>query len=952
MSESLGKPWIESLVVDILVDHAHELPSPFKLQSRAQIVKFLTFRKDAGDGNQPKDRDTVLWAEITDGEWIIPVRIANEATNKIEDEYNRSLTYYRRGFFTFKAAVSFDFVGTQPGKSQTKLSPLRNLFLDIAELQYISGGGPEAPVATRAVALQTPPVFHKWVQALNTGGQTLTNLQAQERAANSAIRSSRMNSRRPNVTNASKRASKAPIKSFAQPITPKPSISNLAAKREWQEGWFGKRSKLHEADFIPRSEGFEPTADQRAKIEAIIERIKLATPTHPYDPTSANGLSAPDRPSGASIRSSQIIRSSQVMSSTPLDTRPTGSQPIESQLRTPKAVEESVHSSSDAESNEEDSDSDHGAPVRSQQTSRLAMNQASKAGHSKCHIPTPRPSDARADGIQEEDSEGVEDTSQSLEADDAVTEQVLSQAFSSGSQRRKAPTVLVPDSDPPNPSQRFTQVRHSSPWDCESVSPLEQDISYSPETTRRIPTQGSQRPSPTLSSPSRPILDASHDESMNSESIGQMTSGAKQQGGQVEAQPSAAASLPSPPPEDSNGQMLMQQSEPMLSRRADETAILPLNLPHPRGASLQRDSKNGSNEEHAESFETRPSVDRLASRKRRLSQSQGDDTPHAQLPQELESSIDGRPVTKDKRRRLDDSNARIPANKNAPRQLSVARGEGPVNQPMALSNTAKPTDLHNRTDVIPHDHEAWANPTWMNNLPASKQVKLIPAKALRTAEARPLDKPHTRRIPRPSTGLRILPPPSHSPRTVEHAPSPGFPPATASQFADADEDFRVANPKAEPLTPARPANKPVAPKPRISNIVQSTPIPGGQSTATVTGHSKKSRASSGVLGNGTRVTQVRKDTVRNGGHTSEGQAQKGDSSRPLTAHQSTSDNSLANSEARTDDSATQSVNNTTAPRPYLGGFQPSIKVDLPRKYQLTWEKWLEVTKDAYTFWLE
>ncbi|CAE6420342.1 unnamed protein product [Rhizoctonia solani] len=951
MSESLGKPWIESLVVDILVDHAHELPSPFKLQSRAQIVKFLTFRKDAGDGNQPKDRDTVLWAEITDGEWIMPARIANEATNKIEDEYNRSLTYYRRGFFTFKAAVSFDFVGAQPGKSQTKLSPLRNLFLDIAELQYISGGGPEAPVATRAVALQTPPVFHKWVQALNTGGQTLTNLQAQERAAHSAIRSSRLNSRRPNVTNASKRASKAPIKSSAQPITPKPSISNLATKREWQEGWFGKRSKLHEADFIPRSEGFEPTADQRAKIEAIIERIKLATPTHPYDPTSANGLSAPDRPSGASIRSSQIIRSSQVMSSTPLDTRPTGSQPIESQLRTPKAVEESIHSSSDAESNEEDSDSDHGAPVRSQQASRLAMSQASKAGHSKCHIPTPRPSDARADGIQEEDSEGVEDTSQSLEADDAVTEQVLSQA---GAREEKRRLYLC------QTLTRRTQVSASPKCDIppRGIAKVYHPLNKTFRIRQKRPgvfqrRGGSQRPSPTLSSPSRPILDASHDESMNSESVGQMTSSAKQQGGQVEAQPSAAASLPSPPPEDSNGQMLMQQSEPTLSRRADETAILPLNLPHPRGASLQRDSKNGSNEEHAESFETRPSVDRLASRKRRLSQSQGDDTPHAQLPQELESSIDGRPVTKDKRRRLDDSNARIPANKNAPRQLSVARGEGPVNQPMGLPNTTNPTDLHNRADVIPHDHEAWANPTWMNNLPASKQVKLIPAKALRTAEARPLDKPHTRRIPRPSTGLRILPPPSHSPRTVERAPSLGFPPATASQFADADEDFRVANPKAEPLTPARPANKSVAPKPRISNIVQSTPIPGGQSTAAVTEHSKKSRASSGVLGNDTRVpTQVRKDTVRNGGRTSEGQAQKGDSNRPLTAHQSTPDNSLANSEARTDDSATQSVNNTTAPRPYLGGFQPSIKVDLPRKYQLTWEKWLEVTKDAYTFWLE
>jgi hypothetical protein len=39
MSESMGKPWIESSVAEILVNHAHELPSPAQLQGRAQIVK-------------------------------------------------------------------------------------------------------------------------------------------------------------------------------------------------------------------------------------------------------------------------------------------------------------------------------------------------------------------------------------------------------------------------------------------------------------------------------------------------------------------------------------------------------------------------------------------------------------------------------------------------------------------------------------------------------------------------------------------------------------------------------------------------------------------------------------------------------------------------------------------------------------------------------------------------
>ncbi|CAE6416024.1 unnamed protein product [Rhizoctonia solani] len=955
MSESLGKPWIESSVVEILVDHGHELPSPPKLQGRAQIVKFLTFRDEIGDSGQPKDRTKILWAEITDGEWIMPVRIANEATNKLEDEYKCALTSYRRGFFTLKAAVSFDFLPTQI-KSH-KQPPLKQLLLDIVELHYIAGAGSGTPVATHAAVLQKTPAFSKWERALNTDRHTLTNLQAQERIVKNVLRSSKANSRRSNATKASKKPSKAPIKTSAQSVTPQLSTNDV--KRDWQEGWFGKRHKLHGLDYIPPLEGFEPTADQQAKFEAILERIKAATPTHLYDPTNMdNNSSVPDR-SGISstFRSSQVIRPSQVVSSTPVDARLSRSKPLGSQLRTPAAADEPVNVSSEAESNGDDSDSDY-TPVRSQQAPKPVVNQTNRVEHFRSHIPTPRPSDPRADEGHEEVSPGVEDNPRLLEADDAIIEQVLSQALASVDQRRGAPTVLVPDSDPPNPSQHPTQMRYSSPWDCEDGSPSEHVISYSQEATRASPTKGKRRLGSTLLSPSRSILDASHSEPMSSQPFDQVTSSARQQGssGQGESQPSAAASLPSPPPEDLNGHKVnMHQLEPASGFPPNETICLTPNLPRSLTVAPRRDPKEGLKEQEGESFETRPKADRATSRKRRLSRSPDDDAPRAQLPQELALSHGGKPITDNKRRRLDDSHVPTLTHKDTPLQLSIAR-EGSVNEPRALPNTTKATTINNRTEVIPHDHEAWANPSWMNNAPVPKQVKFSSTRAPRASDARPLDKPQARRAPRPSTGLRILQPAFHYPtQIVERAPSPEFPLVTASQFADADEDFGVASFKVEPPTPARPMNKLVASRPRVSNTVQSRPTLRGQPAVSIPGPSKQARASSTTVGNSARVAPDRERAVRNGGRNSEGQRQPEKSNRSLTVHHPTSDNDLTNREVRPEDSAAvaaQSLPNTTARQPYLGGFQPSTAVDLPRKYQWTWENWLEVTKDAYSFWLE
>jgi hypothetical protein len=95
----------------------------------------------------------------------------------LSSKEKRALTYYRRGFFTLKAGVSFSFVPQQialpGGGSRIQRSNKKSLVLDISELEYISGGGPGAPVATNTGALQTCPALRDWESALSIGGNTL-----------------------------------------------------------------------------------------------------------------------------------------------------------------------------------------------------------------------------------------------------------------------------------------------------------------------------------------------------------------------------------------------------------------------------------------------------------------------------------------------------------------------------------------------------------------------------------------------------------------------------------------------------------------------------------------------------------------------------------------------------------------------------------------------------------
>jgi hypothetical protein len=509
--------------------------------------------------------------------------------------------------------------------------------------------------------------------------------------------------------------------------------------------------------------------------------------------------------------------------------------------------------------------------------------------------------------------------------------------------QRRTPTVLVPDSDPPNSSQRPTQVRHSSPWDCEDDLNSEHDVSYSPERAGNSPTKSKRQHSPTLSLPTLSILDATHDESMDSQTIEPVTGNTKQQSssGRGDSQNSAAASLPSPPPEGSKGQKtVMQNLETVLGRRADEPISLSSILAHSRDTTLQRTSKNGPNEQQEEPFET-GLVDVPSSRKRRLSQSQLGDTPNVQFSKELASSVDERPAFENKRRRLDS-----PQSKSAPHQLKVTR-EGLANEPTLSSSMTKPTVSNSGPgDIIPHDHDAWANPSWMNDVPILQKAEV--PNPLRTADVRYMDKLHSQRVPQPGTKLRTSHPPLHHPtRTAQHVRSPEHPPITPSQFADADEDSLapMVNPRARLSAAIPPAHKPVASASRTRNIATLR----CQRVVSAPGPSKQLRTS-GRNRDNPGATQESDQTARYGGRASEGQ-QIEEKNRRLTLP--TPDNRRRNSKVHFDDSSINTVQSAiTARQPYLGEFHPSTMVDLPRKYQWTWENWLEVTKDAYSFWLD
>ncbi|QRV79429.1 Large tegument protein deneddylase [Ceratobasidium sp. AG-Ba] len=972
MSDALGKPWIESSVTRVLVEHAHELPSPPKLKGRAQIIRFLTFREDSGDGRQPIDRDTVLWAEITDKQWVIPVRIANGVTNKFEDEHKRALTYYRRGFFTLTAALAYDFVVNQvptpSGGSRVQQSNRKSLILDVVELNFISGGGSGAPVASNSVVLQICPVLRDWEDALSIGGQTLAKHQQRVKVTLESDRKGKAIVRRTASNSAGRSGNKGSAKTSAQALPHQtPSNDKLGPFHEWQDAYWGRRHKYRDMNFEFTRGEFDISEDQQAILEQIEERIKNATSSQPYNPTNST-----NRPTSAPDQQHDLpsFRSSQIYTSTPLDAQRARSSSAASQ--TPYENDEAGDCRNSEDEDEDDkSEISLGRRVRST-GSGLEDNAVSGAAPEVDEPPDPDAEDVEYD--PQLLSQLGSGSDKSLEPDDAVSEKILSSsahndtaAETESSIESRAPLhqpiVLVPDSDPQGSSQvqpQPTQVRGSSPlWDIESSGPSRV---HSPEVPKT--NKGKRRFSPTLSSPLLQPSSGIHNPSQLSGQTTDQSKGTAGSGQSTSQESVAAASLPSPPPEHLPTQSTLTQ----LGDRFD-TLISNEQMTH---------EEHRRNETPQESFEQVPRVgpDIQPSpnpRKRRRSPSRPRDEGLTL------ASVGGVAVTArdgdtgaTKRRRLGDSDAYL-ATEN-----TISCEDTPDTRVSQTSNTesapmgANPSDLNhpNPQDaratprnprvaspsdptVIPHDHDAWSAPSYL-----ATQAKSPKPKTTETGVTSSTRTPSTSLPPVPAPVLpkrqvvkpkpRFAPLPPFGRPIAERAVSPHYPQVTASQVADADEDAEMLPlpaVKVEPPTPARPtkgrasilASVPSRPHASISYSASQSanklppPILKKTGRVSITIPAAESSASSGAdaresIPNLKAQQEPRSSKARvSGAHDSDKAGKKGKSVDP------------------------QNRGRTTQ-RKLLSGFQPSISPTLEGRYACTWDMWLKYVREAESFW--
>lgn len=541
-----------------------------------------------------------------------------------------------------------------------------------------------------------------------------------------------------------------------------------------------------------------------------------------------------------------------------------------------------------------------------------------------------------------------------------------------GGPQRHQPVVLVPDSDPLSQEHRITQMRHSSPWECESVAPEEhRSHSLSPKTPRRSLARGKRHFSPTLSSPPRPIMDMGRDKHADTPPMDRVANSQKPPAGSAhgESQESAAAaSLPSPPPEVPNEHIATpQRPDQTLNRRllpiTNDPAILAQASDNVQDKDPQRRPRGTPNE----SSDTRSRTTQPL-KKRRLSQLQSEE-PSTVVPQQRsDHSADRRRAFENKRQRLDHSNDPVAATTNAPPEpnlpppsLGASKDQTKrTKNSGALSNVTEsgPTNSNQSAlgSVIPHDHEAWSAPSWMTSSRTNRSEAEAPpplGKSVRfsTGTMHLEDKAQSRRF-----GLRVVQHPFQ--KEVWRAPSPDYPPVTASQVADADEDAEPppqAKPKLEPLTPARHSNtrSSTLPKsdkvaPRRSTILRRS-TPRGDSSVPAT------RSSAKLVTNTTDTAAKRKGNsdvgLREGNGNSKAQ-ERNQKVRPLTAGVPGPSTNNANKQSRLHGNAdpVESAPKSVTQKQYLKGFKPSLSVDLDQPHVFTWDMWLKAAREADTFW--
>ncbi|KAG8754411.1 hypothetical protein FRC12_011194 [Ceratobasidium sp. 428] len=580
-----------------------------------------------------------------------------------------------------------------------------------------------------------------------------------------------------------------------------------------------------------------------------------------------------------------------------------------------------------------------------------------------------------------------------MDADDAVSEKILSAPTADNMATEleplleapappRRPIVLVPDSDPIGSSQVQSQpnyARGSSPWDIESSAPSQlHSDRLSPEVAKSGSNKGKRRYSPMLSSPLQPSGSLFNPSQLS----GQQSDLQKTSTGSGNSQESAAAaSLPSPPPEHPPTQPTPSQPHARFS-------------PDITNEPTARDQQSG-NEKVMESFDNMPRVEpgvRTSPnrRKRRRSPSRVRDGGLTLASVGGVAIVaHGREMETTKRRRLDDPNTplaqeravareditetRFPQTANTNDDETSTNRPDPnapnpqdAGAPLPRPRAASPPNLTVPQDVIPHDHDAWAAPSYMAAQPKvkAKEGKLVKGNASNAPRAVSISSsvaslpglPRRQVLdPKPRISLPL---PRHL--VARRAVSPELPPVTASQVADADEDADIRSSpasklaskpglKVEPPTPARPtksrasilSSTPSRPRSSISYVGSG---PAGESstvvlpkvartsTATTTTKQQESRVHSASAGASINTTAKPKPQ---------------DELRPAKPRASGVGTGKAKNVSK---NAEESAGGPSTQRKLLGGFKPSVLPSLEDQFISTWAMWLESVQEAESFW--
>lgn len=547
--------------------------------------------------------------------------------------------------------------------------------------------------------------------------------------------------------------------------------------------------------------------------------------------------------------------------------------------------------------------------------------------------------------------------------------------------------VLVPDSDPLSQSQRRAQLRESSPaWDCESVAPSQaRGAVLSPEVRKSSLLKGKQRFSPVLSSPPQPNTGAapSHFDDNQTSALANGSQRALSGSGQTDSQHSAAASLPSPPPEIPNMPNLPPKH--LVDSHNQTIANEPTSLTEPliceQGEVPQScDLRDIPNKQPMEPFHTVPGTEQTLpgtvqpnSKKRRRSQSPSEDVSKS-APQQTSIVGDRDTQVHDtKRRRVAGCPAAVSSDPRRPDE-PVGNAEVPGEQTEtrnAVSNAAEADPSRTAPAVtqgsIAHDQKAWSAPSWMNSQ-TEKLTKEKVSEVLKRLSLQSSSASTSKSLPKPARGQALRhkpslpPPPTLRRQSVRPPVSPTYPPVTASQFEDANEDLASSTsrmPKVELASQVRDTPVKSSRPSVVSRSSTSTPVRPIASRPRRNAADKSSGASKENMAPPASTTATR-TTVAAGtvGKVERNVNVQASDKAPAKSHgrDSTIQPSVPRGlNVNADDTARQPIQggaNDGAASRLLGGFKPSISLDLDEVHMFTWGMWQNSMREVEAFWKE